>query len=154
MYGVDVVKEGANAVTASLAKYNVDAVRQKIFTIRRQRVILDRDLAETYEVETGALNRAVKRNMHRFPADFIFQLTKDENEALRCQSGISNVDLLRRLLDLIDPPEQSAPPKKEIGFGVKERRAKYRTGSMKQEAKWPRYETLRKQSRTDPRRTT
>ena len=60
-------------MTESLATYDADAVRQRIFTIREQKVILDRELAALYGVETGALNRAVKRNSHRFPADFIFQ---------------------------------------------------------------------------------
>ena len=60
--------------------------------LRREKVILDSDLAELYGVETGALNRAVKRNIERFPADFMFQLTAEEEAALRCQSGILNAD--------------------------------------------------------------
>jgi len=52
--------------------------------------MLDSDLAELYRVETKALNRAVKRNSARFPADFMFQLTDDEAESLRCQNGTSN----------------------------------------------------------------
>jgi len=51
--------------------------------------MLDRDLASLYGVETGALNRAVKRNLQRFPQDFMFQLTTDESDFLRCQIGIS-----------------------------------------------------------------
>ena len=51
--------------------------------------MLDRDLAELYGVETGALNRAVKRNAERFPEDFMFQVTGEEAEALRCQTGTS-----------------------------------------------------------------
>lgn len=50
----------------------------------------DSDLAMLYQVETGALNRAVKRNIARFPEDFRFQLTKDEYENLKCQFGTSN----------------------------------------------------------------
>ena len=53
--------------------------------------MLDRDLAVFYKVETGQLNRQVKRNIGRFPEDFMFQLTKEEWEALKCQIGISNV---------------------------------------------------------------
>jgi hypothetical protein len=53
--------------------------------------MLDSDLAELYGVETGALNRAVKRNFARFPGDFMFQLTKDEAERLRCQIGTLKV---------------------------------------------------------------
>lgn len=52
--------------------------------------MLDRDLAALYETETGALNLAVKRNIQRFPADFMFQLTKEEYESLRFQFEISN----------------------------------------------------------------
>ena len=55
--------------------------------------MLDSDLAELYEVETGALNRAAKRNEDRFPEDFRFRLTDDEYEYLRCQIGISSDDL-------------------------------------------------------------
>ena len=53
-------------------------IQNKIFEIRGQRVILDYDLAEMYEVETRALKQAVKRNMSRFPEDFMFELTKSE----------------------------------------------------------------------------
>ena len=52
--------------------------------------MLDRDLALLYEVETKVLNRAVKRNLQRFPSDFMFQLTPDEADSLRCQIGTSN----------------------------------------------------------------
>ena len=52
---------------------------------RGEKVMLDRDLASLYGVETGALNRAVKRNHQRFPPDFMFQLTTDEADFLRCQ---------------------------------------------------------------------
>ena len=51
--------------------------------------MLDSDLARLYEIETGALNRAVKRNRERFPDFFMFQLTEDELSSLRCQIGIS-----------------------------------------------------------------
>ena len=52
--------------------------------------MLDSDLAVLYQVETGALNRAVKRNISRFPEDFRFQLTNEEYQNLRCQTGISS----------------------------------------------------------------
>ncbi len=64
-------------------------VESLIITLRGQRVILDSDLARMYGVKTGALNRAVKRNLGRFPGDFVFQLTAEETVALRCQPGIS-----------------------------------------------------------------
>lgn len=65
-------------------------IRGMIYAVRGQQVMLDSDLAELYEVETGALNRAVKRNEDRFPEDFRFRLTDDEHENLRCQIGISS----------------------------------------------------------------
>lgn len=68
-----------------------ESIETKILTIRGQKVMLDADLAELYGVETGALNRAVKRNSERFPEDFMFQLAASEFEALRCQNGISNL---------------------------------------------------------------
>lgn len=57
-------------------------IQNKIHEIRGQRVMLDRDLAELYQVETRALNQVVKRNIQRFPADFMFQLTEDEAKNL------------------------------------------------------------------------
>ncbi len=51
---------------------------------------MDRDLAALYDVETSQLNRQVKRNIQRFPEDFMFQLTKEEAKSLKCQNGISN----------------------------------------------------------------
>lgn len=62
-------------------------VSNLIHIIRGKQVILDSDLAMLYQVETGAMNRAVKRNKKRFPEAFCFQLT--EEEFLRCQNGIS-----------------------------------------------------------------
>lgn len=63
----------------------------RILMLRGQRVMLDADLAELYSVETKALNRAVKRNRDRFPQDFMFQLTREESELLRCQIGTSKM---------------------------------------------------------------
>ncbi len=62
----------------------------RIYTVRGQAVMLDSDLAEVYEVETGALNRAMKRNPERFPERFAFQLLQNEWDALRCQIGTLN----------------------------------------------------------------
>lgn len=56
----------------------LELIQSKIYEIRGQRVMLDRDLAELYQVETRVLNQAVKRNIERFPEDFMFQLTKEE----------------------------------------------------------------------------
>lgn len=65
-------------------------IRSQIHIVRGKQVMLDSDLAMLYKVETGALNRAVKRNKKRFPEDFCFQLS--EEEFLRCQNGISKDD--------------------------------------------------------------
>lgn len=66
------------------------AIQNKIYEIRGQRVMLDRDLAELYQVTTGALNQAVKRNAERFPSDFMFQLTDQETEDWKSQIVITN----------------------------------------------------------------
>lgn len=60
-------------------------VHQKIHEIRGQKVILDFDLAELYEVETKRLKEAVRRNLNRFPNDLMFELTVEENNFLRTQ---------------------------------------------------------------------
>jgi cell division protein FtsL len=64
-----------------------DLVLSKIYVIRNQKVMLDRDLAALYGVETKQLKRQVNRNSERFPEDFMFELTKTENDALRSQFG-------------------------------------------------------------------
>ncbi|GBU29265.1 hypothetical protein R84B8_02829 [Treponema sp. R8-4-B8] len=66
-------------------------IQKMIFEIRGQKVMLDKDIASLYEVETFNLNKAVKRNIERFPSDFMFQLTKDEWENLIFQNGISSL---------------------------------------------------------------
>ncbi len=66
------------------------SIKNLIYVIRGKQVMLDSDLATLYMVETGALNRAVKRNRKRFPEDFCFQLTSQEYEDLKCQIGISS----------------------------------------------------------------
>ena len=67
-----------------------ELVMNKIYIIRGQKVMLDRDLAELYQVETRALNQAIRRNTKRFPKDFMFQLTKKEFENWKSQIVISN----------------------------------------------------------------
>lgn len=64
-------------------------IQNLIYEIRGHKVMLDTDLAVLYEIETGALNRAVKRNIERFPDFFMFQLTEEDFNSLRCQFGIS-----------------------------------------------------------------
>ena len=63
----------------------IQSIQNRIYEIRGERVILDKDLAALYEVETKALNLAVKRNIKRFPLRFMFQLTQQEYESLRFQ---------------------------------------------------------------------
>jgi hypothetical protein len=77
---------------------------QLVFWVRGEKVLLDADLAMLYGVETGALNRAVKRNIERFPADFMLQLTPEEWDDLKCQIGISS------------SPVNAAKVKPPIGF--------------------------------------
>ena len=68
----------------------LEVIQSKIYDIRGQKVMLDRDLAEMYGVETRALNQAVKRNTDRFPVDFMFQLTDEETEIWKSQIVMSN----------------------------------------------------------------
>jgi len=65
-----------------------ERIEKAIVLVRGQKVMLDRDLAELYGVTTGNLNKAVKRNLDRFPPDFMFQLKQEEYESLRFQFGI------------------------------------------------------------------
>lgn len=68
----------------------LEVIQSKIYDIRGQKVMIDRDLAEMYGVETRALNQAVKRNIDRFPMDFMFQLTDEETEIWKSQIVMSN----------------------------------------------------------------
>lgn len=76
----------------TLVKIDQQRVESLIYLVRNKQVMFDEDLAILYQVDTGLLNRAVKRNIDRFPDDFRFQLTKAEYETLRCQNGISKND--------------------------------------------------------------
>jgi hypothetical protein len=71
-----------------------EVIMSKIYLIRGQKVMLDRDLAELYEVETKQLKRAVRRNMDRFPEDFMFVLSKEELTEWRHQFGTSNSEIM------------------------------------------------------------
>jgi hypothetical protein len=71
-----------------------ELIVNKIYHIRGQKVMLDRDLAEMYEVETRILNQAVKRNIKRFPEDFMFQITSKELEEWKSQNVISNKEIM------------------------------------------------------------
>jgi hypothetical protein len=76
-------------------------IEQAILLVRGQRVMLDRDLAAMYGVTTGNLNKAVQRNLSRFPADFMFQLTADEADSLRFQIGSLQRGLHFKYLPLV-----------------------------------------------------
>jgi len=89
-------KDG-NAVVPTLED---DSIRSRIFTIRGVQVMLDRDLAELYGVEVKYLNRQVKRNIERFPDDFMFQLNR--NECSRCQFVTLNEGRGNNIKYLID----------------------------------------------------
>ena len=71
---------------------SLEPIKRKIYEIRGRRVMLDSDLAGMYQVETKNLKRAVRANIERFPDDFMFELTKDEYDALRCNIFTSNND--------------------------------------------------------------
>lgn len=73
-----------------MKELNITRIEAIIYTIRGQKVMIDSDLAQLYGVETKALNRQVLRNTLRFPEDFMFRLTPEEHESLRCQIGTSN----------------------------------------------------------------
>jgi hypothetical protein len=76
---------------------NLEIITNKIHIIRNQKVMLDYDLATLYEVETKRLKEAVKRNIERFPEDFMFELTKDEFNNLRSQIASSSYGGMRYL---------------------------------------------------------
>src|SRR3974377_1977349 len=74
----------------------IKSIQNRIYEIRGGRIMLDRDLAVLYEIETKALNLAVKRNIKRFPKDFMFQLIKEEWEDIRLQiETLENSNSLR-----------------------------------------------------------
>ena len=74
-------------------------IENLIYVVRNKQVMVDSDLAMLYQVETKALNRAVKRNIKRFPEDFCFQLTTEETESLKCQSGTSKIQESEKRMD-------------------------------------------------------
>ncbi|PYJ84671.1 MAG: DNA-binding protein [Verrucomicrobia bacterium] len=74
-------------MTRRPAAIHADQIEQAILLLRGQKVLLDRDLAALYGVETKNLNKAVRRNIDRFPDDFMFQLTAEEADSLRFQFG-------------------------------------------------------------------
>ena len=84
------VKNNINPTAVEIVHPNIESY---IYVIRNKQVMIDSDLAMLYHVETKVLNRAVKRNIRRFPEDFCFQLTEEEYQILRCQIGASRFDM-------------------------------------------------------------
>ena len=72
-------------MSRTLAFVRGEGIRTRIHILRGQTVLLDRNLAELYGVEAKVLNQAVRRNVERFPTDFMFQLTREEQDSLRSQ---------------------------------------------------------------------
>jgi len=79
--------EGESKLNLALSS---ESIRSLVYLIRNKQVMLDNDLAKLYQIETRALNQAVKRNIKRFPEEFCFQLTDDENQHLKSQNVIAN----------------------------------------------------------------
>ena len=73
-------------VTENLDSISIEQITGKIYSFRGVKVMLDRDLSQLYAVETKTLKQAVRRNTQRFPDDFMFELSKDEEKSLRSQS--------------------------------------------------------------------
>ena len=90
--GMSDKKQNAAVGEIAVEKFdrNDDFIKSRIFTVRGVQVVLDRDLAELYGVQTKVLNQAVKRNANRFPSEFMFALTEDETEEL-----VTNCDRFR-----------------------------------------------------------
>jgi hypothetical protein len=106
----------------------VEQIARKILYLPNQKVLLDRDLAALYGVETRVLNQAVKRNTNRFPDDFVFTLSREEIARISQFVTSSGHDeeiaaILDAIRQLMAPPKQ---PRREIGFHVREKGARYR----------------------------
>ena len=83
----------------------IRSIQNRIYEIRGERVMLDRDLADLYEVEARVLNQSVKRNINRFPSDFMFQLTREEFESIRLQvEGLEKSNSLRSQIVISNLP--------------------------------------------------
>ena len=87
-------------MTKDIQRISEEAIINKIYVIRGRKVMIDRDLAQLYDVETRALNQTVKRNEKRFPNDFMFQMTREEMQDWISQIVISN----RENMGLRKPP--------------------------------------------------
>ena len=104
---------------AELQKENIiseELVTKKIYLIRGQNIMLDKDLAELYGVDTKQLKRQVRRNAKRFPVDFFFQLTKEEVSGLRSQIGTSSRGGTRYLPFAFTEQGVAMPACRQAGF--------------------------------------
>lgn len=81
-------RNNVSLLNVEIKQYDIKGM---IYVVRNQQIMIDSDLALLYQVETKALNRAVKRNIKRFPKDFCFQLTKEEYEILKRQIGTPKI---------------------------------------------------------------
>ncbi len=86
-----------NKIIVTEIPLSPEIIREKIYIIRGKKVMIDRDLATLYEVLTKQLNKAVRRNLDRFPEDFMFQLTNEEMKNWKFQFGTSNSTLKQSL---------------------------------------------------------
>ena len=104
---------------ASTALLPIERIEKRILLIRGKKVMLDADLAELYGVRTKVLNQAVKRNVDRFPQDYMFELTTEEKSEV-----VTNCDHLKKLKfsPYLQPPEK---PRRQIGFRVEEPKTTY-----------------------------
>lgn len=103
------IKENKNIQTnndVNTVEYQIEEIKQKIFIIRGKQVMLDSDVAERYQYTTKNINKAMKRNINRFPEDFCFQLTEDEFQNLRFHFGtlnqkVNNGEVTRKYLPYV-----------------------------------------------------
>ena len=98
----------------------VEQIESLIITVRGKQVILDRDLARLYGVETRVLNQAVQRNIERFPEDFMFKLTKEEFEFLKSQIVISNEKVLRSQIVTLEKEDMRGKHTKFLPYAFTE----------------------------------
>lgn len=129
-------------VKSAVVSLEPTKVQQMIHIVRGERVILDRDLAQLYGVETKNLKRQVKRNASRFPSDFMQELTREEYNSLRCQNGTNEIvgaqmeAINESLAELAVKVDSLTAPKREpipaVGFAATE--ARYEAERAKKKA--------------------
>ncbi|HYR23905.1 MAG TPA: ORF6N domain-containing protein [Chthoniobacterales bacterium] len=114
----------------------IERIARAIYLLRGQKVLLDFDLAALYGVATRVLNQAVKRNAARFPHDFMFQLSREETRSLRSQIVTLNEQPAQaeevaknRSQFVTGSLKPSKQPRRQIGFHVREKSARYRAGN-------------------------